>query len=420
MEVTQKKSYHLIYFLLQPFFTLLYYLKNFRKPEAKNVMWLFTVFFGFTFAIGKETQNSDMTRYIADIPLFHSMNLGFSGILAYYYASPEIDILRISLAYIVSYFTANGFYLIIVYGVIYGFFYSRNMWYILDRLKGRTKSFTRILIFCLFLVIPIWGLNGFRFWTGAHIFLFGLLPFLFEGKKKALIWCFITPFVVHYSFLAALIPLCIYLIFGNKIKLYYIFFIFSLFISSINITQFNKLVDTYAPKSFAEKSAGYRGKENVANFTSGKGRYNREKEVWYSKFFREIQKYTVAMFLLVFYWSFRKSLSSNRELLRLLSFILLFYAFANILSSLPSGGRFVVVGNLLAFSFLTLHLQNNIVNRDLYRVANIATPFLVVTIIISLRLSLYFLSLMSLIGNPITAIFSFGDNISLNDIIKGL
>lgn len=420
MSQPSQKSYHLIYFLLQPFLTLIFYLKNFRNPNSKNIMWLFTIFFGLTFAISAETQGADIVRYIADVPLFHNLNLSFSGILAYYYASREIDILRLLLAYIVSYFTANGFYLVIVFGAIFGYFYSRNMWYVLDRLNGKIKGFTIVLIISLFLTIPIWSINGFRFWTGAHIFVYGLLPFLFEGKKKPLIWCFLTPFIVHYGFLIALVPLGIYLLLGNRLKLYYVIFLFSLFVSSINIQQFNKIVETYAPDSFVEKSSGYRSEKYVKNLREGKGRFNKEKVVWYAKYFAEIQKFTVAAFLILFYWSLGKKSRKKNQLIRLLSFILLFYSFANILSTIPSGGRFVLVANLISFAFLTLYIQNTKVNRDLYTLVKITTPFLIFFIIISVRMSWYFFSVMTIIGNPFTAIFTFGENISLNDIIKGV
>ncbi|QAA81301.1 hypothetical protein EI546_05965 [Aequorivita sp. H23M31] len=418
MAKSHGKSFHIIYFFLQPFFTLLYYLKNFRKPEAKNVMWLFTIFYGFTFAIGVENQNSDINSYVNDIPLLHNLNLTFSGFLVYHKATGEVDILRNSLAYVVSYFTANGYYLIIIYGIIYGYFFSRNMWYVLDRLEGKTKMFTKVLIFGLFLSIPIWGLNGFRFWTAAHVFIFILLPYLFEGKKKRLVWCLIIPFVIHYSFLIALFPLLIYLIFGNKVKLYYIFFIITLFISAINLSQFNNLIETYAPQSFADRSASYRLETKVKTLRT-EGQFGAD-QVWYVKYAGFGIRYSLAAFLLAFYWTFRKSIHSNKELLKLLSFTLLFYGFANILSSIPSGYRFLKVADVLTLSFLILHLQNNKINRDLYYLANITTPLFLLFIIVGLRASWYSLSVMTIIGNPITAIFTFGENISLNDIIKGL
>ncbi|MCL8006651.1 EpsG family protein [Gelidibacter japonicus] len=382
-------------------------------------MWLFTVFYAATFAIGAENAGSDIVRYVAEVSYLNHLNVDVNGLVAYYIDSGEFDILRTLLAYLVSTFTDNGFYLIIVFGVIYGYFFSRNMWYVLDRLQGRIKIFTKILVICLFLVIPIWNLNGFRFWTGAHIFVFGLLPFLFERKKRSLIWCLITPFVVHYSFIVTLVPLGVYLILGNRIKLYYVVFILSLFASTINIAKFNSFVETYAPENLADRSSSYRSEELVKDLREGEGKYDTDR-VWYAKYYDVVLKYTLTAFLLFFYRSFRKTIATNKELLRLLSFILLFYSFANVLSSIPSGFRFLSIANLLTLSFITLYLQNYIFKRDLYRLSKIATPFLLFFILIAFRQSWYSISVMALIGNPITAIMTFGENISLNDIIKSL
>ncbi len=381
-------------------------------------MWLFVIFYAATFGIGVESEGSDIVGYMDEISVLNNLNLDFKGIIAYYLISGEIDVLRTVLALLVSYFTDNGFYLIIVFGFIFGYFFSRNMWYILDRLEGRTKMFTKILLFCLFLAIPIWNLNGFRFWTGAHVFLFGLLPFIFERKKKSLIWCLIVPFVVHYSFLIALIPLIIYLILGNRLKLYFIFFVLSFFMSAININQFNNYVESYTPQSFADRSSSYRIEEKVESFRN-ETEFNTD-TVWYVKYLGDVLGYTLAALLLIFYWTSRKSNQTNNELLRLLSFILLFYGFANILSTIPSGGRFLSVANVLTLAFLALNIQNNRVDQYLYRLSNVAVPFLLLFIVVSLRMSWYSFSITTVIGNPIAAIFTFSENISLNDIIKML
>lgn len=414
---SKTRPYHLIHFLIWPFLTLVYYLKNFRKPVAKNVMWLFVVFYGATFAIGMESSSSDIVRYIADVEHLNYLNLSFNGIVGYYLASKEIDILRTLLAWVVSIFTNNGFYLIIIYGIIFGYFFSRNMWYVLERMEGKIKLFTFILILSLFLVIPIWNLNGFRFWTAAHVFIYGLLPFIFERKKRPLIWCFITPFIFHYSFLFALIPLSVYLLFGDKIKIYFILFLISFFVSEFDISQFNALIDQYAPESIAERSESYRDEDKVEALREGEVKTDM---VWYAKYYGRTLRWSIVALLILIYWGSRKTIKENQELLRLLSFIFLFFFFANLLATIPSGGRFLAIGNLIALAFLVLHLQNNKVKKEIHTLSKIATPFLLFYIIITLRTGLYSFSVMTLIGNPITAIFTLGENLSLNDLLKSL
>ena len=418
MRSNKNKSYHLLLFILHPFLTLVHYLTNFKKPQAKNIMWLFAVFYGATFAIGVESTGSDISSYIKEISVLNRSSLDLEGVLRYFYLSGEIDVLRTFLAVMVSSFTDNGYYLIIVFGIIFGYFYSRNMWYILDRLEGKTKKITGLLLVCLFLVIPLWNMNGFRFWTAAHMFIFGLLPFLFEGNKKSLIWCLITPFLTHFGFLVALIPLGVFVLFGNRIKLYYIFFVLSLFISEINIISFNKVIETYAHQSLIDRSENYRTEDKVSKLrVEGQGSAD---QVWYAKYYTIALRYTLIAFLLGIYWTYRGGGSKNDNLFKLFCFILLFYGFANILSTIPSGYRFLKVAYLLTFSFLVIYFQNKNINKVIYQLAMLAIPFLMMFIIVSMRESFYSLSVMTILGNPFTAIFTFGDNLSLNDILKGL
>jgi hypothetical protein len=381
-------------------------------------MWLFTIFYGTVFSIGSENSNSDINRYVEEIDFLHLMSYDFNGILQYFYLSGEFDVLRTFLAFIVSYFTGNGYYLIIVFGAIYGYFYSRNMWYVLNRLEGKTKSFTRNLIFCLFLVIPIWFMNGFRFWTAAHVFVFGLLPYLLEGKKKQLIWCFMTPFLFHYSFLILLIPLSIYLLLGNRIKSYFILFILTCFVSNIDIIQFNNLLSNFAPEILLERSVNYRGEEKVAEFRTSEFD---DKRVWYARYYTKILSYVLWFFIISIYLFFKRKFIKydvNKHLIRLLGFVFLFFCFANLMSTFPSGGRFMHLANLLAIVFVLLIMQNYTIDKKFKMRLYLATPFLLFFIIISIRVSWYSLSLMTLIGNPITSIITFGENISINDLIK--
>lgn len=411
------KSYHWIFFYLQPFFTLIHYLVNFRKPAAKNVMWAFTVYFAMTIAIGEESQGSDINDYMEDVVLMSNYNWGWDELVNFYQDSGEIDVFRIFFSYLLSRFTDNGYILLVFFGLIYGYFYSRNMWFVLDRVQGKLKFVSVLLLFCLFLFVPIWNLGGFRFWTATHVFLFGLLPYLFSGKKKSLLWCFLTPFVFHYAFIIPLLVLIIYLLLGNHLKIYFYFFIVSLLIGEVNITQFNDFIESYAPSAFVERSKGYRIEENVQGYRSGEKAQSR---VWYVRYLNKFIHWPLYTFLILLYWKSKKFFIENDNLLRLICFTLLFYSFANVFSTLPSGGRYLSSAGILAVSFLIIYIQNNIQEKFMARTIKLSFPFLIIFIIVQLRMSWYFLSTMTLIGNPIIAIFNIGDNISINDIIKGL
>lgn len=419
MQIGKKKSYHLLLFFLQPFLTLIFYLVNFKKPHAKNVMWLFTVFYGATFAISQESQESDIVHYLEDIQILSKMNLNAQIALEYFLSIGELDVLRTILSVTVSYFTNNGYYLIIIFSLIFGYFFSRNMWYVLDRLEGKTKRFTRLLILCLFLTIPIWFINGFRFWTAAHMFLFGLLPYLLEGKKRSLIWCFITPFLLHFSYLVPLVPLCIYLLLGNRIRYYFFFFIITLFVNNINVTQINEFMTNNVPEILNERSNAYTNFDKVEEFRNEK--LGKSNTVWYNEYYSKFLTWVLLLFLIRIYL-FHSSyflIKNNIKYLRLLSFIFLLGGFNHMLLTLPSLGRFLYLSNILALIFLMLIMQNSTITKSLKYLSTFTTPFLIFFVIISLRLSFYSFSITTIFGNPIVAILTFSENLALNDIIKG-
>ncbi|MDP2161652.1 MAG: hypothetical protein Q8K02_14300 [Flavobacterium sp.] len=384
-------------------------------PQAKNLMWAFSIFFGMTIGIGKESVGSDIVRYMADVNVLHGLDFNFSTAWDYFKSTGEIDVLRTLLSILVSRFTDNGYYLVIVFGFIFGYFYSRNMWFVLNRMEGKLKWITVLLLFCFFIITPIWKIGGFRFHTAVHVFLYGLLPYLFMGNKKRLIWCFLTPFVFHYSFLIPLFCLLVYLLLGNRLKMYYWFFIVSLFVGQLNLDRLNPIIEKYLPSVLNERSSSYRDTQKVAYYRSDD--YSQEK-VWYAKFHKNFLNWPISVFLIVLYWKSREIFETDRNLLRLLSFTFLFYGVAFVMSSIPSGQRFLAPAGLLTISLLVVYIQNSKQEVLMDKMIVFAYPFLAIYLLVSLREAFYYTSLTTVLGNPVFALFTIGDNFSINDLIK--
>lgn len=411
----QNKSYHWVFFYLQPFFTLIYYLVNFRKPAAKNIMWAFTIFFTMTIAIGIESEGADINAYMEDVKLMSEFKWSWNELVKYYQESGEIDVFRIFFSYFLSRFTDNGYILLLFFGFIYGYFYSRNMWFILDRVQGKLKSASILLLFCFFLIVPIWYLGGFRFWTATHVFVFGLLPYLFTGKKKTLLWCFLTPFIFHYAYIVPVLILTIYILYGNRIKIYFYFFLLSLLIGEINISPINSIIESYAPQTFVERSSSYRGEEKAESIRAGEVA---ETKVWYIRYLNKFIHWPLYLLLILLYQRSYKIIKKDIKLLRLFCFTLFLYGFANIFSAFPSGGRYLSFVGLLAISFMVIYIQNNVQEKLITNAVKFTFPFLILFIIVKIRTSWFLFSMMTLIGNPFIALFNMGENISINDIIK--
>jgi hypothetical protein len=428
MQIVQKKKLqasdsHWFIFLLLPFFASLTALKNYRAPWAKNVVWAFVVFYGFTFAIAKESFDADITRYIDDLKNLYGRSLNFYTILDIFNESGEADIVRTLIAIIVSRFTENPAVLTAVYGFIFGFFFTRSFWYILDRLTGKLKGIVIFFLLVFFLIDPIWNINGFRFNTAAFVFIYGLLPYLYERKKNKLIFCFLSV-LFHFSFLFVIAILLIYLLVGNRKNIYFVFFLTSVFIGNFNISQFNNFLEQNLPEIFLERSKNYREEDRVDEFRESDRSVKTESETgkvlkknWYAVYYMRTINWALTFILIGMYIFGKNIFAGSKWLLNGYCFGLLIFGAGNIMQSLPSGERYMMIANLAVVSVIIFYLQNQSYEKYISKVALFTTPLLLLFVIVSLRNGLYTISVNTILGNPFFAILS-DYTLSLNDIIK--
>lgn len=417
MRYSNEKTgfYAAILFLVWPMLAVVSAFKNNRSNWAKNIVWAFVAFYGFSFAIGAENSGSDIVRYVAEMKDLHSMEMTIADAESYFLQSGELDVLRTLIALVTSRITDLQAVLTLIYGIIFGFFYSRNMWYVMERLRGKKKPITILLLSCFFLIVPIWYLNGFRFWTATHIFLYGLLPFLFEGKKKGIFFS-LSAILVHYTFIIPVGILFGYLLVGNRLTVYFAFFLLTFFVSEINLQTFNSIIENYTPEVVQERTSSYRSEEKVKEARDGPDK----KLNWYVLLYVRALKWSVMGFLVVLFFRGRPFFRAHKRYLSLFCFTLLFYGVANLFSSLPSGARFVTVANLVALALIIFYLQDCEKDIVMERFIWFATPALLLFVVVTIRTGLYSVSATALLGNPILALFLTGDFMSLNDFMKAI
>jgi hypothetical protein len=406
--------YALLLFFIWPFLAAMSSLLNYKKHWAKNIFWIFIAFYGYTFAVGVDNQSADIVRYMVRFQQMHQVEMTFTRAIDYYLQSGEIDFVSIFISIVLSRFTENSAVLTLAYATIFGFFFSRNMWYVLEHLEGRLKPVTILLVICLFMVIPIWDFNGFRMWTAAHIFIYGLLPFLYEGKKTGLLISS-TAILVHYSFIVPVLILVAYIVFGNRLILFFSFFLGSFFISEIDLDMFNQFVESYAPEILQERTSGYRGESYVESYRTDELESTRN---WYAEWYGRGLKWFIMGSLVVIFLKGRDFFKENKGWLNLFSFTLLFYGTANLLSSLPSGGRFIAVANLSAMALIIFYQQNREQEILMKRFVLLASPALFLFLVVRIRMGLYSISATTVLGNPILAFFTTGENLSLGDVLR--
>ncbi|MCF6222636.1 MAG: EpsG family protein [Flavobacteriaceae bacterium] len=400
-------------FLVNPFAAMLISFKEYTAPYAKNIFWAFCVFYGLTFAIGHESSGSDINRYLEELQYLHSRyEYTTNDIINYFQQSGEVDILRTFLSYVISRFSDSQAILTTVYAIIFGFFFSRNIWYVMNLLEGRISGLTKMLILGLILVIPIWFINGFRMWTAFHVFMYGLLPYIFVNKKSKLLFVYLS-FLVHFSFILPILVLMMYIIIGNRVQLFFIGFVLSMFVSELNISFFNQYIENYAPQSIAERSESYRNEDVIEN---GKEKSTVNKTVWYVRWNGKLLKWS--FYILLIYLYIFTNIKMLPEWKRIFSITLVFFSVGNILSLIPSGGRYLSFSSFLIFTMLILYLNQFKEDLKFQRLIKILTPVFILFIIVSVRIGLYSTSITTIIGNPFIAFFNTGETVSINDLIK--
>jgi len=429
MQVVQRKKLqtsdsHWFIFLLLPFFASITAVRSFRSDWAKNVVWAFIVYYGFTFANAKEIMGtSDISRYVDDLKELYGRSLNLADVLMIFKESGEADVVRTIIAVVVSRFTESGSVLTAVYGFIFGFFFTRNIWYLLERLKGRLKGMVIFFLFVFFLINPIWNINGFRFNAATLVFIYGALPYLYENKKSKLIFCFIS-ILFHFSFLLPLSVLVIYLLAGNRKNVYFFFFIASVFLSNINIGQFNNFIEQNLPELFLERSKNYREEDTVDNFREKDESVKVDRDTgafleksWYAVYYKRCLHWSLTLLLIGLFIFGKNIFTGSKWLLNGYCLSLLLFGAGNFMKSLPSGERFLMIASMLTVSVLIFYMQNQEREKYISKITMVVTPFIFLYCLVSLRTGLYTISLNTIISNPFFALLS-DYNLSINDIIK--
>lgn len=382
-------------FLIWPFGTMIAAFNDRKKYWAKDIFWLFCTYFGFTFIISDE--NLDSARYAIVLSEFHESGLRFGDIIRLLYStgSEYIDIVQPILTYLTAIFTDNPAILFSVFAFVFGFFYSRNIWYILDRINGKITIEAFVFILAYILICPIWFINGIRMYAAAQVFIFGLMPYIFEGNKKNLIWSFGSVFF-HFSFVFPVLILFSYMLIRNRPVFFFVFSLITLFISEINLEVFRGLF-SFLP-GFMQSRISYFDAEGARGLSE-----LRQELSWYLKFSEQAVKLVGYAFTIVIFSKGKSIFKNNPEMLNLLSFSLWIYGWSNLARLIPSGGRFTTVADMIMMTFLIFFITK-FYNDKVYKYLNIiAIPVLLLFIIVSLRIGADMCGFYAILGNPIIA-----------------
>ena len=395
----RNEAFYYLGFLVWPFGVLLAGLKHWDRPWTKNVFWLFCIFFGYTFIIAKDSIGSaDSARYAQILTEYSHSSMSFGVLWKSFYSqgSSYIDIAQPILTYAVSCFTENPHILFAVFALIFGYFHSRNIWCVLEGTKGNITFFNLFFLLSFILLNPIWSINGFRMWTAAQIFLYGTLPYLLYGNSRRLVWSGVS-MLFHFSFLLPITILLIFILLKNRLTIYLTFFIFTSFIKEIDLQSIHSYL-SFLPAVFQSRLSGYTNVDYAESLSTASQALN-----WYLPLASKGLAWITYILTLFIYFFCRKFLKNRQELMNMFCFSLLFYSFANVFSLVPSGGRFLNVASTFMFAFFILFISKSPKMEGLGFIKIISIPLLTLFCIVMLRSGMDYMSLDTIIGNPIFA-----------------
>jgi hypothetical protein len=409
-EIQRKTNLTLgLAFLVWPFLVLTESIRNYRESWAMNGVWLFSIFFGFTFV---PREGNDSMRYILSFQEMYHSDMGFTQIfgMLYSYGSGVLDIIQPLIALLVSRFTQDYRVLFAIYGAIFGFFYSRNIWTLIRQSEGKLSAIEKVLLIPFALVIPLWFVNGVRFWTAAHIFIYGALQVLLFNRKQGFLIASIS-LLMHFSFILPLGILGTYMLIGNRTNVYFILFVISLFFSEINPLVLRDILLNILPEFLHSRVYDYTNEdllELIRQVTS--------MDNWYVSWHNEAIKIGIVALMIGIYFTGR-TFWKEKKVLSLFSFSLLFGAIANVLGSISSLGRFVTVFYMFSIAGIFMFYLNASMKHATRKLFYLVTPLFMLFFVVAMRIGFDNTGLFAVISNPVFAPLHLSD-FALIDLIK--
>tara|TARA_B100000795_G_scaffold269145_1_gene257722 strand:+ start:2970 stop:4199 length:1230 start_codon:yes stop_codon:yes gene_type:complete len=407
----------LILALISPFLCLIIGLKNYRTNSAKYYILVFILFYAFTLTFPEGETDMDFFRRIDHFnSIVAEKNLKISEMWKLVYSDDSIDssadIFEKTLIFITSRFTDNYRWMSVVWGLIFGLFSLWNIEFIIKKLDLRINRYNFLWILLLFLLIPFWNINAFRFWTAAHIFINGMLRYFYTDDRKYFLLICISSVLVHFSFIIPNILLLLFLFLPKNLFVANIIFVTTIITSFVSLNSIDVNFD-FLPLGIQSKIDGY---TSIRYLDQAQELYNLQ-----TNFYVNFRYYLVLiafelMFLLIYFKhkAFLK-IKMNEQIL-FLSFILL--TFANLVFDIRPLDRFFNLGAFF-MTFIGLKFWNYLFveNRKpaLFRLCSI---LLTLYIIVEIRIGFDTISIVSILGNPITQNFLLDSNFSLIDLFK--
>ncbi len=335
----------IILFLISPVFSFFYSLRRIKTKSSYVFFYLFSVFFGLAFTVGKiryqgtgdgvsyriffeNTRGITYSRFVDGFRSFLSFNRG------------EQDYYFDTVAFYLSRVTTNYHVMFMVFAMVFAFFQLKSFRFLTSEKKFNNSLSCLILAF-LFTWNQIFNINGVRFWTAAWVGVYAIFQIFRNGNNRYLLLVLFTPFF-HASFWI-FVPIVFLAYLLKKFEKVWVILFFASFIFSSITLQVIYDATNVLPPFLQNLTRSYTSAETLEKFRSaGTGL------AWVAKLFNYLVQVYINLLVYLFIRN-SKDISTNSASKSVYNFLLVFITFVNFTMPIPSLGiRFMV----LAYPFV--------------------------------------------------------------------
>jgi hypothetical protein len=375
---------------------------------------LLSFFFGISFVIAPNS-NADSTRYARELKDLYENQITFETYFSQIYSeeSSKLDIYQPLITWFVSQFTGNYQWLFGIYAMVFGFFWFKAIRLARSLLPDRLSKFFVLLLLFFAFINPIWSINGVRMWTAVGMFFYGLLLLHFVNNKKGYLFI-LLPLFVHFSLTIALALYIAYRFLPTKnFTILYGIYVLTFFVGELDLGVIRSYFELLP--GFVQSRQGYLNEEYAEGVKAATEQY-----ASHIKLYRNVLKYLIIAVVSWIYFSmFYKKSKSISKFTHFFALALIFSAFSNLASQIPSGGRFAILSNLLVvFSFIWYLSRevNGYIPKSFQSISKLILLFIV---IVQIRIGADYFGAFLFIGNPVVNLF-IQDTTPFIDFVKAI
>lgn len=345
----------LIIFVCWPFAALCMAIKRYRDKSLHLIITLFCSFYGFTFIINNPLMDANRYRDAFLRYSYYGFDHLWHGVITLYTSQAEHEDIAIEVInYLLSRITNDPRFLFAVFGLIFGYFYSKNICLLISFAKNSINGNSLIFLVAFLMIVPVFYINGFLMYVAAHIFFFGAFHIITLRRYKYFIFPAVA-ILFHFSYIFPTTILLFFCVMGVRNDLYFPFFVISFFASSVFDPQFFGRYIHFLGAAIESKYNIY-----MAISTIEKVAIARDNASWFIVWKNNLLIYYSFIVICFLFFKCRKQIQN--DIMRLFSFCFLFAGCVNLVGNYPSMGRFYSVYLLFAMAFLFLFYNYKNIN----------------------------------------------------------